>query len=216
MFDYAAKQIFVLQPRNTGGGILSLLLSFDQNIASIDFKKKTLQQKIDEWNKHATNPGWTSHVHGHINFGGDSHDRLIDVADSCSCYIHKLHFFEFLGNRNQRLLELMSGQRQSVGIYLTDQCVDHLTQLRPQTEPIDYYQLWVYSNQRRILDQWFDIESMHVWPFSDMLQVDTFMDHIKYCEECLGLDLPHDLCVDTIKKWLQILQNPKRPVKELK
>jgi hypothetical protein len=206
MFNFAADQLFVVQPRNTGGGILSLLLSFDTLCASINFQNSSTQQKLALWDQHLKNTVVNAHMHGHINFCSPVHNELINSADSSSRYIHKLHFHELMSEDSKNLLIQMTGKKSSVGVYLTEDCADKLMQLRPHTDIIDYYQLWIYSNQKKLLLDYFDIESMHTWAFSDMLDANLFMDHLKYCEQCLKLDLDQDLCYRIINDWLDIIQ----------
>jgi len=232
MFNFAADQLFVVQPRNTGGGILSLLLSFDTLCAGINFQNISTQEKLLQWKQHLNNTVVNAHMHGHINFCSPVHNELIHSADSSDRYVHKLHFHELLSEDSKNLLiqitgkkyvhklhfhELLSedsknlliqitGKKNSVGIYLTEDCAEKLMQLRPHTDSIDYYQLWVYNNQKKLLLDYFDIESMHTLSFSDMLDANLFMDHLKYCEQCLKLDLDQDLCYQVINDWLDIIK----------
>ena len=206
MFNFAADQLFVIQPRNTGGGILSLLLSFDTQSASINFQNISTHQKLSLWNQHLKNTVNNAHMHGHINFCSPAHTELINSADSSGRYVHKLHFHELMSGDNKNLLSQMTGKKNSVGIYLTEDCTEKLMQLRPHTDSIDYYQLWVYSNQKKLLLDYFDIKSMHTLAFSDMLDANLFMDHLKYCEQCLKLDLDQDLCYQVINDWLDIIK----------
>ena len=205
MFNFAAEQIFVVQPRNTGGGILSLLLSFDSLSASINFQNVSIQQKLSTWKQHLNKLVSNAHMHGHINFCSPAHNSLIESADFSNRYIHKLHFYELMSDDSKILLHQMLGRKMSVGIYLTEKCAEKLMQLRPHTDTIDYYQLWVYSNQKKLLLDYFGIESVHTWAFSDMLDADIFMDHLKYCEQCLELELDQNLCYQVIKDWLDML-----------
>ena len=94
MFNFAADQLFVVQPRNTGGGILSLLLSFDTLCAGINFQNISTQQKLLQWKQHLNNTVANAHMHGHINFCSPAHNELIHSADSSDRYVHKLHFHE--------------------------------------------------------------------------------------------------------------------------
>jgi hypothetical protein len=206
MFNFAADQLFVVQPRNTGGGILSLLLSFDTLCAGINFQNISTQQKLLQWKQHLNNTVANAHMHGHINFCSPAHNELIHSADSSDRYVHKLHFHELLSEDSKNLLIQITGKKNSVGIYLTEDCAEKLMQLRPHTDSIDYYQLWVYNNQKKLLLDYFDIESMHTLAFSDMLDANLFMDHLKYCEQCLKLDLDQDLCYQVINDWLDIIK----------
>ena len=206
MFNFAADQLFVVQPRNTGGGILSLLLSFDTLCAGINFQNISTQQKLLQWKQHLNNTVANAHMHGHINFCSPIHTELINSADSSDRYVHKLHFHELLSEDSKNLLIQITGKKNSVGIYLTEDCAEKLMQLRPHTDSIDYYQLWVYNNQKKLLLDYFDIESMHTLAFSDMLDANLFMDHLKYCEQCLKLDLDQDLCYQVINDWLDIIK----------
>ena len=180
MFNYAADQIFVIQPRGCGGGILSLLLSLDSRTASLNFQNKTVVSKIDDWQKFCQRTTKDAHIYGFVNFAASEHTKNIASADNSHRYIHKLHYYELdaiNADKRNPLLSQMHGNKSSVGIYLTDQCESTLLRLRPTLPSIDYYQKWIYANQAKLLPEFFDISSVHVLSFSEMLNLDAFLDH---------------------------------------
>lgn len=207
-FDFQADQIFVVAPRNTGGGILSLLISLDSNTASLDFRHKTLAEKILDWNRHTANSKGNSHLYGRMNFGHPDHVTAMHNADRCARYVHKCHFFELDGvSETQRhpLLDKITGGKQSIGIYLTDACIEKLLSIRPQTPQIDWYQLWVYNKQKSLLADFYEVDCRHVLPFSHMLEPDTLIDHVKYCRDVLALNIDSDILASVIHQWHAIL-----------
>jgi hypothetical protein len=205
MFNFNAQQIFVVQPRNAGGGIVSLLLSLDSSTASLNFKNISVDKKLDAWNNHLLLTDKNdAHVYDFLNFGSNSHTTRIDQADFCNRYIHKNHFFE-LDEINQykqnTLLLKMTEEKKSIGIFLTDACVDALLELRPTTTPIDFYQKWIYANQKKLLLDFFGIDTIHYFSFLELLNKDLFIDHIKYCKDLLDLDLDIDMAEKIISQW---------------
>jgi hypothetical protein len=209
MFNFDAEQIFVVQPRNAGGGIVSLLLSLDSSTANLNFRNTSVNEKLNAWNDHlSSNVKKDAHVYDFLNFGSNSHNIGIDQADSCNRYIHKNHFFE-LDEINQdkqsALLLKMTGAKKSVGIYLTDACVDALLDIRPSTTPIDFYQRWIYTNQKKLLLDFFGITTIHHFSFLELLNRDIFIDHIKYCKDLLDLDLDIDVAEKIILQWYAII-----------
>ena len=205
MFNFNAEQIFVVQPRNAGGGIVSLLLSLDSSTANLNFKNISVDEKLNTWNNHLSqNVGKDAHVYDFLNFGSNLHNTGIEQADFCNRYIHKNHFYE-LDEINQdkqhALLLKMTGDKKSVGIYLTDRCVEALLEIRPSTMTVDLYQKWVYANQKKLLLDFFGINTMHHFSFSDLLDKDLFIDHIKYCKDLLDLDLDIGVAEKIILQW---------------
>lgn len=208
MFNYESEQIFIVQPRNTGGGILALLLSLDSNTADVSFKKRSLSQKLCAWSDFVKGNPANAHVHGFNNFGHTLHESHMLAADDCARYVHKHHFYEIFGAGEKKLnptLEKMPRKR-SIGLYLTESCVERLLWLRPQTPAIDYYQLWVYANQAKLLKDFFDITCLHWFSFSDMLDLDILMDHMAYCKDLLELDTDLDVYRQIIGQWHQLLK----------
>lgn len=210
MFNYSADQIFVMQPRGCGGGILSLLLSLDSKSASLNFKHKDVTSKIDDWQNFNRYRVDNAHVYGFVNFGANEHSHNIKVADHCQRYIHKLHYFELdAENQTKRhpWLAKIHGPKRSIGIYLTDKCQSTLENLRPDLPPIDFYQKWIYANQSKLLPVFFDIESMHQISFSEMLDLEVFVDHLRYVRDILDLDIDIEQSRSIIQQWYRIINN---------
>jgi hypothetical protein len=205
MFNFNAQQIFVVQPRNSGGGIVSFLLSLDSSTASLNFKNISVKDKLTHWNDHIlVNKDKDAHLYNFLNFGSPLHTNFITQADFCNRYIHKNHFFELdylTEDKKNPLISAMVGEKKSIGIYFTDECIKKILALRPSTEKIDYYQKWVYANQKKLLSEFFEISTLHHFSFSDLLVKDTFIDHIKYCKELLDLDLNIDVAEKIITQW---------------
>jgi hypothetical protein len=210
MFNYNAQQVFVLQPVNTGGGLLSFLLSLDTETATLDFKNVSVDEKINSWNDY-TNPTATvthAHLYGNINIGKPDHQMYIAQGKYADRYIHKCHFYELFSPENQQLVSLMGNNKISIGIYLTPECVDTLQKIRINTPPVDLYQLWMYNNQQKLLHDFWGIKSIHTFPFIDMLDTTRLLDHVTYCRDLLNLDLNLDLCKTVIQAWQQkIIRN---------
>lgn len=199
MFNFQARQIFVTQPRNSGGGILAFLLSLDSKTASLNCQQQTLEQKINDWNSFISQRRNNAHVHGFNNVNQPIYWENIKNADCCERYIHKHHFYELFDH--DKILWTAMSQKQSIGIYLTELCVEKLLRLRPHTPPIDHYQLWIYSNQQKLMKDFFSTECRHVLPFSDMLDLDRFVDHLSYCKEIFDLDTDLTLYQHVIQQW---------------
>lgn len=208
MFNFAAEQIFVLHPRSAGGGILAFLLSLDTHTSTLDFKKTPLNKKIAQWQNFIAGDPNDAHLVGFVHVSHPAHLNNITTADHCDRYIHKNQFYELDGlcEHSPRLLPQMTGEKKSVGIYLTPQCVSKIIELRPQTPPIDFYQMWVYSNQKQFLQQFYDISSVHCFSFSEMLDQDQFLDHVKYCKDILSLDIDLDTARTIITQWYKIIK----------
>jgi len=214
MFDYQSHHLFVIAPRNAGGGLLSLLLSLDTDTASLDFKKKTLDQKIRDWEDFFLCHNGNSHLYGFLNVSQSAHTVALSQADACDRYIHKCHFYELDAvstTKRNPLLESITGSKQAVGIYLTESCVEKLQTIRPQTPMIDLYQRWIYANQRSLLSDFYAIESLHLISFSDMMDQDILIDNLKYCQDLFRLDTDLDTYRSIISQWYQILQGETRP-----
>jgi len=209
MFNYNAEQIFVVQPRSAGGDILAFLLSLDNTTASLDFKKIAYKDKLATWSDFVNQTPDNAHVVGHVNISHSGHFRNIDSADFCQRYIHKNHFYELEGlcSKNADVLESMLGPKKSIGIYLTDNCVSKILEFRPYTPNIDFYQKWVYANQKKLLKEFFNIDSLHFFSFAEMLDIDLFLDHLKYCKDLLSLDLDLDQTKLIILQWYEILKS---------
>jgi len=208
-FDYGAEQLFVVAPRNVGSGILSLLLSLDRGSAALDFKQKSLDEKIHDWDRFRSRSTGDSHLYGFMNFGQPDHADAMAVADRCARYVHKCHFYELdavTDNRRHSVLNKITGRKQAVGIWMSQYCVEKLQQIRPKTPTADWYQLWIYSNQKSLLKDFFGIDCQHLLPFSDMLDLDMFMDHAKYCADLFALDINVDDHVSMIQQWYEIVQ----------
>jgi len=208
MFNSTADQIFVVAPRNAGGGIVSLMLSLDQQTAALDFKTKTLDRKLREWKQFSSAPAQDAHLYGFCNFGQDLHTQLISSADHADRYVHKCHFYELdavTASRRSALLDSFTGQRRGIGIYLTDACVRRLRDMRPDTPVVDWYQLWIYNNQARLLREFYDIHLLHVLPFSDMLEPDVMLDHLTYCRSIFDLDTDVDTYHAVLHDWYRVL-----------
>lgn len=206
-FNYVARQIFVTQPRNTGGGILAFLLSLDSNTASLNFKKQSLEKKLADWNNFVIQKKGNAHVHGFNNINQKKYQEDFHRAETCGQYIHKHHFYELFEdvNSDASLLSKMIN-KHSIGIYLTESCVERLIALRPQTPAIDYYQLWMYANQKKLLKDFFAIDCRHTLPFSDMLNIDQFIDHLCYCKSIFDLDTDCTIYQKVITQWYDIIK----------
>ena len=167
MFNYSAEQLFVIQPWATGGGMLSHLLSLDDQTAFVNFKKLSVAEKLQVWNKHVDAPSTNAHSIGFYNVNSNNHVKYIADADYCERYVHKCHFYELDGptdfykvdglqdKKQISFLNNVTGSKKSIGIYLTDNCIDQLKQIRPHVPPSNCYQTWVYRNQARLLKEFY-------------------------------------------------------------
>jgi len=208
MFNYSSENFFVIQPINAGGGLLSFLLSLDDRTASVGFKKMSVEEKLVQWDKHLATSPVNTHLIKFYNVNSNNHLSNIESADFCDRYVHKCHFYEldYLNDQKQHsLLSNITGSKRSIGIYLTDNCVDIIHQLRPRTPPVDFYQKWVYSNQARLLKEFYNINSVHTFSFTDMLDVDVLIDHLKYCQDRLDLSISVDKSREVVLQWYQLL-----------
>lgn len=204
MFNYHAQQIFVVQPRSAGGGILAFLLSLDSDTASLDFRSKTLGEKLQDWDLFLSGNPSDAHCYGFCNFGHNTHTENIIAADHCQRYVHKHHFYEldYVNERKRNpLLDQVKANKSGIGIYLTDTCIDIIKSLRPSTPDMDFYQRWIYSNQQKLLPDFFGINCLHTLPFCDLLNLNTFVDHLAYCKEILRMDTDIDLFRPIILQW---------------
>lgn len=209
MFNYAADHTLVLHPRNAGGAVLAFMLSLDSHTADLRFRQASLQQKLQVWYQWQQNKTQdsrsihsTAHAYGCINFNRELHHECIAQAHPAPRYVHKGHFFELLSDTGPvPLLSQLTGVCRSIGIYLTPRCVERLQQLRPYNESVDWYQMWIYANQRSIMPEYFKVQSLHHFSFSEMLDLDLFQDHVKYCKDLLELDIDMDVCRDVIQQW---------------
>lgn len=208
MFNYDAEQIFVVQPRSAGGGILAFLLSLDSGTASLDFRSQALEDKLNTWDRFLLQDPGDAHCYGFCNFGQKLHAENIMTADHCDRYVHKHHFYEldYLSeSKKHPLLDAVNGAKNAVGIYVTEECVRSIQTLRPATPDIDFYQKWVYSNQHKLLPDFFGIQCLHTLPFCDLLHIDKFLDHLSYCKEIFGMDTDTDLFRPRILQWYAMI-----------
>jgi len=204
MFNYQARQIFVIHPRNAGGGLLAYLFSLDSRAAAINFKKQSLEEKLRDWYDFVQRRSGNAHVHGFINFGHNLYMENVAQADHCDCYVHKSHFYEMFENQNS-LLQMMP-HKESIGLYLTENCIEQLVRFRPNTPKIDYYQMWVYANQKSLLQNYFSINCRHWFTFSDLLNLDRVMDHLAYCRDLFTLDTDLAVYSQIIKQWYTLIK----------
>lgn len=211
MFNYSAEQIFVIQPHNTCGGLLSFLLSLDSQTSTIDFKKISLQNKLNLWQDYVKKTTISdAHLAGFVNVGSANHTHNIHNADFCNRYIHKNHFYELDSlndNKCHPFLDQLTGEKKSIGIYLTDNCIEKLLALRPNTSNIDFYQKWVYSNQKILLKEFYGISTLHYFSYSEVLDKDMFIDHLTYCKDLLNLDINIDISATLIDQWYRIIKH---------
>jgi len=201
LFNTKSRQIFVTQPRNTGGGVLSFMLSLDSRTASLNFKKFSLDQKLEDWHRFINRRLGNAHVYGFNNYNQPIYYKHIENADDCLQYVHKHHFYELLDDKLDSSFLKSMPDKQSVGIYLTEDCVLRLKQIRPNTPQVDYYQLWIYANQSRLMKDFFDINCRHVLPFKDMLDTKKLLDHLAYCGEIFDLDTNPDVYRQVVSSW---------------
>lgn len=207
MFNYQARQIFVIHPRNAGGGILSFLFSLDKQTASINFKHESLKKKLNDWNNFVDSKASNAHAHGFLNLGHPDYLTNIAQADRCDTYIHKTHFYEIYAdahNPNINVLEKMSN-KQGVGIYLTERCIDALVRIRPNTPCVDLYQLWIYAHQSKLLETFYGITCRHVFPFVELLDINFFMDHLIYCKDIFNFDTGLDTYQKVVQQWYSLI-----------
>ena len=210
MFNYSAEQVFVVHPRNSGGGIIAFLLSLDSQTSTVDFKKLSTEDKLNLWRAYVNTSPKNAHLAGFINFSSVNHLYNIQNADFCNRYIHKNHFFDFdaiNNNKHHHFLDQATGEKKSIGIYLTDNCIEKLLSLRTHSPKIDFYQKWVYSNQQKLLKEFYNINSLHYFSFSEMLDKDIFVDHVKYCKDLLNLDIDIDVSAGLIDQWYRIIKH---------
>lgn len=202
MFNFDAQQIFVLHPRQAGGGIVSSILSLDLNSAALNFKNLSVEQKtqhmFDHFQREHATPN--AHPYNFINFGQDSHLALVNDADFNQRYFHKLHFYELFDENNKKLLVKMPN-KLAVGISYTSKCIARIDAIRKLKYPVDYYQKWIYDNQKSLLPEYFGIDCKHTIEFSDLLDLTKFLDHICYCCEVFDLDLDLGTAQQLILAW---------------
>lgn len=204
MFNDHAQQIFVVQPRSAGGGILAFLLTLDSDTASLDFRSLTLADKLNDWNLFLSSGPGNAHCYGFCNFGHKLHTENIAFADHCRRYVHKHHFYELdyvNESKKHPLLDQVYGDKSAIGIYLTDACIDAIKSLRPSTPYIDFYQRWIYANQQKLLTDFYGVNCLHTLPFRDLLNPGAFMDHLAYCTQILCMDTDKDLFRPIILQW---------------
>jgi hypothetical protein len=214
MFNYNARQVFVPHPFGTGAGILSFLLSLDSSTAALNFKATSTEEKLTQWNRHLkgidtnidrTHDNTNAHLYDFINVGSANYIDNIQTADYCSTYVHKGHFYEFehyQKNFQNSIFNKPNGELVSIGIYLTSACVERLCDIRPRlSNQINYYQQWIYSNQVKLMKDWFNVDTLHHFTFSEMLNEELFVDHIVYCKDILRLDIDIKTVRSIINEW---------------
>lgn len=208
MYNYNAEQIFVVHPRNSGGGILSFILSLDPLTPDLSFKKTSTQEKINLWKKHLDSFEKDAHLFNFINYNSPRYYYNINnTADFCHRYIQKCHFFELDSNKGEKnFLDCLNGKKRCIGIYLTDSCVDKLLSLRPQTSQTpDFYQKFIYSNLKKLLPTFYNINVEHVLSFQELLNLDVFLDHLNYCNEIFDLNINIDYARGVMLDWYKII-----------
>jgi hypothetical protein len=205
MFNFDAQQIFVLHPRQGGGGIVSAILSLDESSAALNFKNLSVNQKAQDMKSHFVRDydpefGPNAHPYNFINFGHPFHLGFMEQADLAPRYMHKGHFYELFDEKNKQLLEKMS-HKLSVGISFTEECIEKVDAIRTLKYPVDHYQKWIYDNQKTLLPQHFNIDCRHTIEFRDLLEETKFLDHIAYCCEVFDLKIDMTLAQDLVQGW---------------
>ena len=181
-----------------------MLLSLDINTASLNFKNLSIEEKVNDWNTFIERRHFDAHLYGFSNIGQPFYYQFKDEADNSSRYIHKAHFFEIFNDR----IDMLTGPKKSVGIYFGQDCVENLLKSRPWIKngvPIDIYQTWVYSHQFDLLKHFYGITSVHMIPYSDMLDVDKLCQHIEHIAPILNLQIDMDICRKIIIDWQTII-----------
>jgi hypothetical protein len=193
------------------------LLSLDDQTAFVNFKKLSVAEKLQVWNKHVDASSTNAHSIGFYNVNSNNHVKYIADADYCERYVHKCHFYELDGptdfykvdglqdKKQISFLNNVTGSKKSIGIYLTDNCIDQLEQIRTHIPPSNCYQTWVYRNQARLLKEFYNINSVHTFSFTDMLDVNVLIDHLKYCQDRLDLSISVDKSREVVLQWYQLL-----------
>lgn len=201
MIDSNRINHIVVHPRYAGGGILAAVLSLDSRTADLSFTRAEPQEKYLRMMEHLQGTVSNAHAYGNVNIANEDWYRNLEFADDCERYVHKGQFHAMWGERNRQALDSLHNKK-AIGIYLTDQCVEALNQLRPNTRPdIDYYQTWVYSNLSTLLPNYIGIQCLHTMPFIDLLSIDRIMEHIGYCQELLDLDVDLDWARTLAQTW---------------
>lgn len=196
-------------PAGTGGGMLSFLLSLDSSAAALNFKSSSVEEKLAQWNKHLSvmqsSSNRNAHPYDFVHISSENYINNIETADYCSTYVHKGMFYEFENYRvnfQNTLFDRSEGELLSVGIYLTSECVEKMRIVRPYYfDDINYYQRWVYSNQVKLMKDLFNVNTVHHFAFSDMLDENLFVEHVQYCKDILQLDIDMDTVCSLIKEW---------------
>lgn len=202
MFNFSGRQIMVIQPIDAGGGIVSFLLSLSPYVASLNFKNINLDQKLQAWDSFLLRKTYHAHLYGFINFDSPQHVKNLQNADYCNTYIHKAHFSE-LQEQNLPMsstLDKFDGETKSIGMFLTDACIESLA-LQGRHIPDTWYERWIYYEQKTLLKTFYNIDCLHTFPFIDLMNIDTFIDHLKYISYELNLDLDMDLSRKIISQW---------------
>ena len=209
MFNYDAEQLLVLQPNATGGGLISFLLSLDSRCASVNFKKLSVEQKINDWNQWVTTRPSNAELYGWANFGSEEFKNNLQNADSCDSYVWKCHFLELDHPEHPHpILQKFSQPIRSVGIFVTDQCLEKLNTYRGNNHRVgaDYYEKWVYSNQKMILKHWLNVECVRAIRFLEMLDLDNFTEYMYWIYKDLDLTIDMKITRQAISDWHSMLK----------
>lgn len=211
MFNYGARQLFVIHPYQGGGSIFTSILSLDPGTAALNLKKLTVDEKLTAISSQLADPTTVNaHVYGLMHFMTETYRERIRDANSSDRYVHHGHFYELFSDESQHELKKMSN-KIAIGINYTEDCVKQLRELSRGNDynQIDhYYQMWIYNNLKTLLPTYFNIDCFHTINFSDLLNLDKFLDHLKFCSDELDLEINETTAKDLIIAWHKKLKVP--------
>jgi hypothetical protein len=218
MFNNDARHLFVIHPRQSGGGILATVLSLDTRTAALNFKNLSVEQKAQDSRRVLIDPmSINAHVYyGITHFMHTGFRSAYEEADHSERYVHKCHVYEMLSDEAKQQLMIMPN-KIAVGMSYTENCIEELRKL-PRGAFLNrqdadnhsrwdrHYTNWIYSNLDTMLPTYFGINMLHSVEFSDLLKLDRFMDHVQYISDELDLDIDNDIAASLILAWQQKLR----------
>lgn len=204
MFNRSAEQIFVLHPWGAGGGIISAILSLDNQTAALNFKDYPVEDKFQQIINHLDDKSDDAHAYGFLHFTSKPYLYALLDADSKERYIQKGHLYELFSPEAKIFLDSMPNKK-SIGVSISERDMEQLIKIRSNIDapatPYNLYQQWMYNNQKTLLPEYFGINCLHTIEFNDLLDQEKFLDHMMYCVEILNLNINMDLVKIIISKW---------------
>lgn len=205
MFNYEARQLFIVHPRGAGGGILANILSLDSKTAAQDLKNYDLDTKLDHiQNRLTNNQKKDAHPYGLINFMFPTYVNNVSSADWAERYVQKCHYFELFSDDARDMLARMPN-KVGIGLCYSQPCLEELKKLPRGNDLVNdgyiHYYLWIYNNLRTLLPTYFGINCIHTIEFRDLLDLEKFLDHIRYISDELDLEIDLNTATELITEW---------------